>query len=123
MARHHRRPKQDVRLAVTESATRVRADIEALSDKLDQQARVSRRYFVVSSAVTVAGGIIGLTTVNQSQPARDVTFSVVSDHGIRAGGTPQVARHHHVNAGPVTIRVDVPEPSVTVRRGAAVLRV
>ena len=41
MARQHRRQKQDVRLAVTESETRVRADIKAFSDKVDQLSRRS----------------------------------------------------------------------------------
>ena len=95
MARRHRRPKQDVRLAVAESEKRVRADIEALHNKIDQlgsrqaeQTHVSRRRFIKSSALGVAGVATGIIALTTSQPARD--FNAVSDHGISGGGTPQI---------------------------------
>ena len=110
MARHHRRQKQDVRLAVTESATRVRADIEALSDKVDQLSRrnvlsCAGRFLLAVVAGVVVNHLPGGRTQNPRQEGRDVT-------------------HHRVNAGPVTWSFHVPAvSSVTVRRGAAGLRV
>ena len=79
MARHHRRPKRD-RLAVREvreSEQRVRADIKALHDKLDEQGRVSRRYFIVSSAI----GVISLSNLPQ-----DVRVSGHLVHATRGAG-------------------------------------
>ena len=109
MARHHRRQKQDVRRAVTESATRVRADIEALSDKVDQLSRrnvlsCAGQFLRIVGAGVVVNHLPGGRTQNPRQEGRDVT-------------------HHRVNARPATFRFDTPEPSVTVRRGAADLRV
>ena len=127
MARHHRRQKQDVRRAVTESATRVRADIEALSDKVDQfgskQNRLSRRSLLMGLAGL---GVAVLTWIfpRQRQVGRDVTFSVTSDHGVRGAGTPQIAsgkaggRHHHVNLS-MSARAGL--PSATFRFRARVV--
>ncbi|MCY4030042.1 MAG: hypothetical protein OXH75_27490 [Acidobacteria bacterium] len=80
-------------MAVTESEKRIRADIKAVNDRLDQQEHVSRRRFVETSALGVVGiasGLIGPRASNQPPPAQDVDFSVKSRHGVRAGGEPAI---------------------------------
>ena len=52
MARQHRRQKQDVQHAVTESETRVRADIKAVSDQLSRRSLLER--------LAILGGLAGL---------------------------------------------------------------
>ena len=115
MARRHRRPKRN-RLTVTESEQGVRADIQALHDKIDQlgsrqadQNRLSRR-----SALTGLAGI-GVAVLawifpRQGQVVRDVRISGGGRHEVSGRGEPQIkniSAHFGGRPGSMTVKVDV----------------
>ena len=71
------RMKREIQLAVAESEQRLSDKLDQLGASLEKQTRVSRRRFVASSALGVAGVatsiIIGLTT---DQPQAPQTFTI-----------------------------------------------
>ena len=104
---------REIQRALAGSEQRLADKIVQLGAKLDEQTRVSRRRFVTSSALGVAGvatGILGLTTVNQPQRGGDVEFGAVLDHDVRGGGETQIkniSTHFGGRPGSMTVQVDV----------------
>ena len=118
MVRRHRRPKRD-RLAVRESEQRVRADIRALHDKIDQLSRRSVRTGLAGLGIAVLAWIFP----RQGQPRRDVHISGGGRDAVSGGGTPQVVNRDfsaHVVLGPprVTVKAEV-VPTETPTTGRA----
>ena len=97
--------------------------IDELGAKLDEQGRVSRRRFFVSSAIGVTSVVIGVTT-NKPQPAQDIEVTAGGRHSTRgrassdgfSNGSARAKRLHAVAAGPVQFSFNVSQPTVGMAR-------
>ena len=89
-----RRARRDVRLAVLESEQRlldaIAAKVAEIGDKLDEQARASRRRFLSSTALGTLGVIIGVIGIikprQQGRDARVVRLGGIVRARVRFSG-------------------------------------